>query len=185
MTDQLSFSLSKIRDDDWTRPTPCEDWDIRALVDHVVGGNWFTTKILAGATADDALAATVANFADGAPTVDLATHSMNEQLHAFKQPGMAERTLHHVAGDLTGRQVLRLRLHDLIVHSWDLERSLDPSFVLSDELADWGLHELTDPTSSAVEYFMVTPQTGSGFPVAAHRYLQAFGRSPGPERGIS
>lgn len=185
VTAQLSASLKTVRDSDWTRPTPCDDWDVRALVDHIVGGNWFTINILAGTTAEDALASTMADFADGVPTADQAALSMTEQLHAFQQPGIAERTLHHVAGDLEGRHVLRLRLHDLIVHSWDLARSFDPSFVLPNELADWGLHELADPSSSAVEHFMVSPQTGSGSSEAATRYLQVFGRSAGPERGFS
>lgn len=184
VTKQLSLSLRGIRADDWTRPTPCDDWDVRALVDHIVGGNWFTVNILAGTTAEDALASTMANFAHGSPTADQAAVTMADQLHAFQQPGTAERTMHHVAGDLGGREVLKLRLHDLIIHSWDLARSLDPAFVLSGELATWGIRELEDPASSAVEHFMVTPQTGSGSAEAATLYLQAFGRSVRPELGL-
>ncbi|MEZ5225508.1 MAG: maleylpyruvate isomerase N-terminal domain-containing protein [Acidimicrobiales bacterium] len=54
---------------DWQRPTPCEEWDVQALVDHVVGGNWFTTLILGGHAADEAMQQTMARFGDGSADV--------------------------------------------------------------------------------------------------------------------
>ena len=31
--------VAGITDDQWTRPTPCAEWDVRALLNHVVAGN--------------------------------------------------------------------------------------------------------------------------------------------------
>lgn len=33
-------------------------------------------------------------------------------------PRALDQTGHHVNGDLSGYEVLRLRLHDLIIHTW-------------------------------------------------------------------
>ncbi len=35
-------------DDRWDLPTPCSEWNLGQLVDHVTGGNWFTIEILNG-----------------------------------------------------------------------------------------------------------------------------------------
>lgn len=94
------------------------------LVDHVTGGEWFTVMILAGARAEDAMAATMKRFGDNSVMSETAIDSLNDQLVALHRSEAPDRTWNHVAGQLTGRQILRLRLHDLIVHSWDVEETL-------------------------------------------------------------
>jgi hypothetical protein len=48
--------LVRVADAAWTRSTPCEDWDVRFLVAHVVGGHMFAADVLAGSSAEDAIA---------------------------------------------------------------------------------------------------------------------------------
>lgn len=115
--------------------TPCSDWDVSALTDHITGGNWFTTAILTGARADDAKTATMTRFGDSSASGDAVIKSIEEQIAAFLRPEVIDRTWNHVAGDISGREILRLRLHDLIVHSWDVEEALRPGSALPDELA--------------------------------------------------
>ena len=89
---------------------------------------------------------------------------------------MADRTYQHAAGELTGREVLRLRLQDLIVHTWDIGQSVAPPAALADELVQWGLAELADPDSLTVQHFAVmVPGDDAASPVQT-RYLAAFGR---------
>jgi uncharacterized protein (TIGR03083 family) len=104
-----------LTDSDWTRTTPCPDWDLESLVDHVVGGNRFTVAILSGATTSDALRMAVESFGDRATGSAEAISSMWELDEAFREPDALTRSCHHIERDLTGQQVLRLRLHDLIV----------------------------------------------------------------------
>src|SRR4029453_3541579 len=45
--------------DDWSRPTPCTDWNVRALVNHVVGEDRWTKPLVDGkaiAEVEDAFA---------------------------------------------------------------------------------------------------------------------------------
>ena len=42
--------VESIGDDRWSGPTPCPDWDVRALVNHVVGEDRWTAPLLGGST---------------------------------------------------------------------------------------------------------------------------------------
>ena len=51
---EFGTRLRPIHGTHWSRPTPCEEWDVRELVNHVVGGALRYTMLLHGATADGA-----------------------------------------------------------------------------------------------------------------------------------
>lgn len=38
----------------WHAATPCGDWDARALVNHLVSGNWWAAELAAGRTLEQA-----------------------------------------------------------------------------------------------------------------------------------
>lgn len=183
VTEYLSDQLATIRANQWGLATPCDDWDLRALVDHVAGGNWFTLAVLSGATADESLTRARQHFAYGSPTAQQAADSAAEQHVAFQAPDVLDRTWHHVAGDLTGGEILRLRLHDLIVHAWDVNQSLETFAKLPEELALWGLAEIAASQSLAVRHFEIDPSQLDKDNDPALAYLALFNRQPTPNRG--
>lgn len=181
MTEFVMEQLASIEDEQWNVATPCDDWDLRALVDHVTGGNWFTLAVLSGATADDSLDRARERFAGGSPTARQAAISASEQLEAFQAPDVLGRIWHHVAGDLTGGEILRLRLHDLIVHAWDISQSLESAEELPGELVSWGLAEIKSGDSLAVRHFDVDASQLSAADHSAISYLRLFDRQSRPE----
>ena len=42
--------IGQVRPDQWTHSTPCAEWDVRALVNHVVGEDRWVPPLLAGLT---------------------------------------------------------------------------------------------------------------------------------------
>lgn len=179
-TAELVDALTGFTDDEGDLPTPCAEWDLNDLVDHVTGGNWFTIHVLAGETADAAMAATIARFADGPASPTVAIVAAEDQLEAVGRPGVLDGTWHHVAGRLPGRQLLRLRLHDLIIHTWDINETRRPPASISPALAQWGLDELDGDESLMAEHFALPEPTGDR-PRAddpSSLYLSAFGRRP-------
>lgn len=179
MSARLEAALDTVTEGQLRWPTPCFDWDLAALIDHVTGGNWFTAKILEGQGAEAALAEVMAQFGGGSASVKAASTSVRDQAMAFGRSGVLGGIWHHVAGDLTGRQILRLRLHDLIIHTWDIQQTLDPPASVPEALARWGLRELSDSDSLAAKHFGVAPLFADA--EAADRvtaYLSRFDRQP-------
>jgi uncharacterized protein (TIGR03086 family) len=105
--DKWDEVAAQIGDDDWTKSTPCDGWTVRELVDHAMfwqgrGGGVFGADV--GPDADwsalkPALAAALADPAN--------LEGVAEQLGGTPKQA--------VAGLITA---------DLLVHSWDLARSI-------------------------------------------------------------
>jgi uncharacterized protein (TIGR03086 family) len=123
--------IDAVSDDQWSLPTPCDDWTVRDLVEHVVGGNVVFTVALHGQPT-----------ASGPPAErsgDLASQyerSVRELVQAFRQPGTLERMVSVPFGSVPGTVALHLRITELLVHGWDLARATGQAVVFPDDVAE-------------------------------------------------
>src|SRR5262249_61633916 len=130
--DGFAQRLALVRPGQWAAPTPCTEWDVRALVNHVVGANRRYTMLLHGATTDQVEATRAVDHLGDDPVTSFAATAA-ELTAAFGEPGAMARTAYHRAGERTGVQLLEMRVVDIAVHAWDLARatgageSLDPA----------------------------------------------------------
>ena len=127
--------LVGVADDTWAMPTPCDGWDVRYLVAHVVGGHRFTVLVLDGATAREALGVVLGGQVLGARPVDDHDEWAAAQRRALRRPGALESIVDHPAGPITGGELLAMRVFDVTVHAWDLARAADGDERLDPELA--------------------------------------------------
>ncbi|MFV1989876.1 MAG: maleylpyruvate isomerase family mycothiol-dependent enzyme, partial [Acidimicrobiales bacterium] len=128
---EFSSFLERVTEGKWSEKSVCEGWAIGDLVDHVIGGNVFTTRVLEGATVDQAMESAInAAIAGQQDRKRAYKTSMAEALAKLSEPGIEDRTCHHIAGEVSGEVVRGLRVVDVSLHSWDLARSLG----LDDEL---------------------------------------------------
>ncbi|MDY7104502.1 MAG: TIGR03086 family metal-binding protein [Actinomycetota bacterium] len=121
--DRFLAIASGVTDDDLERPTPCDGWTVRDLVDHCLV--WTIGLRLAGekapAMARDTVLPTVANLPDWRATL---AEQVRALVDAWRPPAAWEGTT--VAGTLQlpaavmGRSVLA----ELILHGWDLASAL-------------------------------------------------------------
>lgn len=107
----------------WACPTPCAEWNVRDVADHILGGNRFTVLIVDGLPADEAMDTVIRGDFAGDPSPAFEASS-TAQLSALRRPGVLERMYEHPMGLLSGRQIARLRMSDLVVHAWDIARAL-------------------------------------------------------------
>jgi uncharacterized protein (TIGR03086 family) len=117
--------LDPVTDDQWTNPTPCTDWSVRELVDHVIVIQRQLPEGL-GVVVDD----------DGADVQATWKAVRDAALTALRQPGVLERTMRGMRGDeVPVEMALIPRLSDLHVHTWDLARATGGDERLSPEVA--------------------------------------------------
>jgi uncharacterized protein (TIGR03086 family) len=139
LLDSTGELVEAVRDSQWAAPTPCSEWNVRELVNHVVGGNQLYAGILSGRTTlEDARRSPAVDLLGDAPLTAY-RDSADAVVEAFSQPGALERTVTVVFGTVPGLVALHLRLTDVLVHGWDLARATHqttsyPDHVVEQEL---------------------------------------------------
>jgi uncharacterized protein (TIGR03086 family) len=162
---------------DWPRPTPCSEWDVRALVNHVIGGNRRYTMLLRGASAESVNRTRTEDHL-GADPVTAFTTTARELVAVFCEDGALIRIAHHPIGDRTGGHLLAMRVLDVTVHTWDLARALNVDATLDPDAVEFALAH-TEVIEAGREHGSFATPTGP-VPVATApqaRLLHMAGRS--------
>ncbi|GAC1378881.1 MAG: hypothetical protein NVS3B21_22940 [Acidimicrobiales bacterium] len=128
--------LLLVKAEDWTRPTPCDEWDVRALVNHVIGGCHRYAALLYGGSAAEFIETLDHDFIGADPLRSFAS-AVAEMNDAFSAPGAFDRTVHHPVADMPGRVLAGWRCGDSTVHGWDLARAIGADDALDAELVEW------------------------------------------------
>jgi len=124
--------VAALTDDQWTLPTPCDQWDVRALVVHMVEGSRMTLALLDGASAEESRLAFGVAHDDLVAELDLA---FTDERDAFARPASFDMTVHHpAAGDIPGVRLYEFRTGDYLLHGWDLARAAGTDEALPDDL---------------------------------------------------
>ncbi len=127
--------VQQISIDQWTGPTPCAEWDVRALVNHLVYEERWTKPLVDGKTieevgsefegdllGDDPLGAFAASSAEAVTAVD------------NKVPGGG--TVQLSFGETPIDEYVMQLTADHLVHGWDLAAATGQNRVLDAELVD-------------------------------------------------
>lgn len=119
--ERFSERVDGVPDDAWTQPTPCADWDVRALVNHVVGENLWMVPLLGGSTVADVGSALDGDLLGTDPKA--AWHSsVGPALEAVERTPL-DQTVHLSFGDFPASEYLWQLTTDVLIHGWDLARA--------------------------------------------------------------
>lgn len=107
----------------WTARTPCDEWDVAALVRHLVAGERVFAAIVRDGEADrpaifsavEAISVDDLHATYGEDTADL--------VEAFRGPGAMERRYLLPIGELSAEQTIDLRTIESLTHGWDLAQA--------------------------------------------------------------
>jgi uncharacterized protein (TIGR03086 family) len=171
--------LRAIPSDGWDAPTPCAEWDVRALVNHMTRGNLNYLGLLRGATREEFLAGRDADALGDAPLAAF-TDSVRACARAFAEDGALDREVDYPLGRLTGRRALAVRTADSTVHTWDLARALGADDTLDPGLVAW-LDESYDDIFAGLALntrVFADPPSGVAGTTRQDRLLTRFGRDP-------
>ena len=118
----------------WTEPTPCADWNVGELLNHLVAGNWWAAELARGATIDG-----VGSKLDGDQLGDDALNAYDRSADAaaaaFEAPGALDAPCAVSYGPVPGSVYAGHGFIDVLIHGWDLavatgqDRALDPGLV--------------------------------------------------------
>lgn len=123
--------IAAVTPDQLDQATPCQSWDVRALLNHIIGGaHWFgvTTETGESAPNDDrdwTEGDMVASFDEGAARA----------VAAFDAPGAQEKIITLPFGQFPGAVYMGLATTDAFTHGWDLAKATGQSTDLDPELA--------------------------------------------------
>jgi len=162
----------------WTAATPCSDWDVRALVRHVVEEELWVPPLFAGRTIAD-VGDSLSGDLLGDDPVRAFEQASAAAVDAVREPGAMERTVHLSFGDFPGAGYAMQLGADHLVHSWDLARAVGVDATLDAEsvaavctwFADW---EDAYRSSGAIGPRVSLPEGAS----AQDDLLARFGRTP-------
>lgn len=175
--DGFEQRLRVVQARDWTLPTPCAAWDVRALANHVVGGNRRYLMLLHGASAEE-VNRTRAHDHIGDDPVRSFMATAGELTSAFLEEGADSRIGHHPIGDRTGAQLLAMRVVDVTVHTWDLAHALKVDDSLDPAVVEFSLAHIEVITTGRDHgsFAMPTAKPSAGAPPQV-RLVQLAGRS--------
>jgi uncharacterized protein (TIGR03086 family) len=125
--------LANVRDDQLDDPTPCESWDVRAVVNHVINGGYWSAAAMTEPAAPDDFPDT--NYAAG-DRMAAFDECAKRVVAAFGAPGADEKVVKLPMGDLPSSALMAMVISDLFTHAWDLAKATGQDTNLAPEFAE-------------------------------------------------
>jgi uncharacterized protein (TIGR03086 family) len=119
---ELAYSfVRQIPDDAWRRPTPCDEWDLRGLVNHMVGSAHMVSYGLTGRAID---ASFYGNHL-GPDAIASYRDAIDELVGLYRaDPAILGRSIAMPWASISGADLALMFAADHLVHAWDTARSL-------------------------------------------------------------
>jgi uncharacterized protein (TIGR03086 family) len=175
---EFTERVRQVRPEQWSAPTPCADWDVRALVNHVVGEQRWTVPLFEGAT--------IAEVGDrfdgdllGNDPIGSAVEAAGQADAAVAQPGVVDRTVQLSFGPTPAEEYIWQLLADHVVHGWDVAAAIGAGQRLDPELVQASAKWFAEREDMYRQGGAIGPRVE--LPPDADdqdRLLAAFGRDP-------
>jgi uncharacterized protein (TIGR03086 family) len=132
---EFAERVQAIRDEQWHSPTPCAQWDVRTLVNHLAGEDRWTVPLFDGQT--------IAQVGDrfsgdllGDDPIRLCLQAIEEATATVGRPGALHRTVHLSFGETPAEEYVWQLFADHLIHAWDLARAIGADERLDPELVE-------------------------------------------------
>jgi uncharacterized protein (TIGR03086 family) len=163
-----------VRSDQWSAPTPCAEWDVRTLVNHLVYEQRWSVPLFAGATIAEVGDQFEGDLLGGDPV-----NAYDDAMKVASDAATASGTVHLSFGDTPANEYVLQLLSDHLIHGWDLavatgaDRTLDPQIVAT--VSTW-FDGVEEPyrAAGAIGPRVELPEGAS----TQDRLLARFGRDP-------
>jgi len=133
---------------DFSKSTPCSEWDVRGLLDHMIEivqsfGAAFAAA--SGATPPAGAGSASPGGENLAATYQQAADAL---LQAIRKPGVLDKSIQMPFGEMPGSMAINIVIGDQSIHTWDLAKAIGKPYTMDDDLAHGILdmmHRLMQP----------------------------------------
>ena len=133
--DATKAVVAGIRPDQLDAPTPCAEWNVKQLMNHVISGTIFIEVMFDGKTVEE-----VGDKYDGDLVGTDPSGAYNAAAEAAKaalaRPGAMDQTCHLRRGDTTGAAYATSMFTDVLIHAWDVAKATGQDTKLDPELVE-------------------------------------------------
>ncbi|GAA4431288.1 TIGR03086 family metal-binding protein [Actinokineospora soli] len=126
--------IDELTEDQLDLPTPCAKWVVRDVIAHMVGNNHGLVTKLTGEErqpTDDVRR----DYRTSAAALSTALASDDALAHKFDFPLLG--------GEVNTQAMLTVHFNDVLVHGWDLARSIGADITLDPDLVDFALNAMS------------------------------------------
>jgi uncharacterized protein (TIGR03086 family) len=137
---EFGSRVKRVSAEQWSASTPCSEWDVTALVDHLIDEQVWAPPLMeghdlatSGAIVDSAKRSLDDDRAAAWDTAALASS------RAFGEPGALERQVALSRGATPATEYLGEMIIDAVVHAWDLGTAIGYTNPLPDDVVQFAL----------------------------------------------
>jgi uncharacterized protein (TIGR03086 family) len=122
--------IASVRTDQLQGPTPCPDYSVGQLVDHIVG--W--VQVFAGAACEEPFDGDPSAYRAGDEPGSEFLEAARDLSAGWRELGL-DRSVHLVSGELPGQMVFNMTLMEYMAHGWDLAKATGQQIPFTDKEA--------------------------------------------------
>ncbi len=164
--------VQRVEPDQLTNATPCSEWDLRALLQHMVYELVWVPDLLAGKTVEE-----IGDKYDGDLLGDdphAAWQRASEAALAAVEKADSTDVVHLSYADVTADHYIREIGGDILIHGWDVGQAINSSILFDEKVA----RAVQDFVSPRAEEFRASGMFGKQLPTndddSLHVKLLAF-----------
>lgn len=125
--------IDAINPDDLAKPTPCASWDVRGLINHMIGTSIAFTNVLSGTPISMPSEPTDHVGTDPAGAYARAADAL---VQAWSAPGALDKLIQMMSREVPGAVGIRIVTADQLLHTWDVAKSLNRPFQMDPDMAE-------------------------------------------------
>lgn len=135
--DAVGQVVERVRPEQWNNPTPCSEWSVRDVLNHLTMGDRMVSEVLRGAPglapgAFDPAGRDVL----GDDPASRQREAADALLGALRQPGAVDGMYELPVGTVPGIVVVHVRAVEALAHGWDVARATGRRLRVPDEVVE-------------------------------------------------
>jgi uncharacterized protein (TIGR03086 family) len=125
--------VANVKEDQLGDATPCAEFKVKDLLNHMIGGNFMFGILASGGTLDTSQAPP--DFVANGNFAATYEQSAEASLNGWRSEGVMERPIPLPFATMPGAQAIRIAVLETVVHGWDLAKATGQDAEIPEQLA--------------------------------------------------